>query len=190
MPRIDAPTVAEHRRMRHRSVVESAAHLLMTSGAAAVTPAAVAEAAGLARSSVYQYFPTSNELVSGAVEEVFRRYTDHVVRSVAGLEGSRQERLVAYVQASFDALDLGVWPALGLAADLTPEYRERMATLHLCLARPLADILEDSEEPTIESILALGVIQSGVVMVQRGLDAEDTIQRTMAFLGGALQHAA
>lgn len=190
MPRIDAPTVAEHRRMRHRSVVESAAELLMRSGATAVTPAAVAEAAGLARSSVYQYFPTSNELVSGAVEEVFRRYTDYVVRSVAEVSGSRQERLVAYVRASFAALDLGVWPALGLAADLTPEYRERMAALHLGLARPLAAILEDAEEPTIDSILALGVIQSGVVMVQRGLDTEDTIDRTLSFLCGALQSAA
>ena len=57
MPRIDAPTVAEHHVMRRDAIIAAARDLLGTAGASAVTPAAVAGRSGLARTSVYQYFP-------------------------------------------------------------------------------------------------------------------------------------
>ena len=57
MPRIEAATVAEHNAMRRRQVVDAAAEVLGDVGVGGFTPAAVAKRAGLARSSMYQYYP-------------------------------------------------------------------------------------------------------------------------------------
>ena len=59
MPRIDAPTVAEHHAQRRAALLAAAEELLAEQGVEAVTPAAVGARAGLARSSVYQYFSSS-----------------------------------------------------------------------------------------------------------------------------------
>ncbi len=52
MPRIDAPTVAEHHQMRRAALMAAAGDLLATQGVESVTLGAVGAAAGLARSSV------------------------------------------------------------------------------------------------------------------------------------------
>ena len=56
MPKISAPTVAEHRVRQRDALLHAATELLVDGGVSAVTPAAVGAAAGLARPSVYQYF--------------------------------------------------------------------------------------------------------------------------------------
>ena len=53
MPKIEAPTVAEHRAMRRRAVVDNAVDLLVSEGPAALTPAAVAKLTGLALSLIH-----------------------------------------------------------------------------------------------------------------------------------------
>ena len=73
MPRIEAPTLAEHHAQRRAAIVAAAVDLLGREGIGAVTPAAVASGSGLARSSLYQYFPSTAALVAAAVEESFTR---------------------------------------------------------------------------------------------------------------------
>ena len=73
MPRIDAPTVAEHSAQRRAAIVDAAVDLLGREGITGVTPAAVASAAGLARSSVYQYFASTDALVAAGVEGSLQR---------------------------------------------------------------------------------------------------------------------
>ena len=75
MPRIDAPTVAEHHARRRAALVAAGADLLASGGVEAVTLGAVGSATGLARSSVYQYFDSAPALLAAVVEEVFPRST-------------------------------------------------------------------------------------------------------------------
>ena len=56
MPRITAPTVAEHRDQRWADLVAAGQELLVTEGPDAVTMTAVAARAGLSRTAVYEYF--------------------------------------------------------------------------------------------------------------------------------------
>ena len=49
MPRITAPTLAEHQARQRDALVEAAVAILATEGVAAATPAAVGARAGLAR---------------------------------------------------------------------------------------------------------------------------------------------
>ena len=67
MPRISAPTVAQHRMRQRDALLHAATELLVSGGLSAVTPAAVGAAAGLARPSVYQYFSSGAQRPAAAL---------------------------------------------------------------------------------------------------------------------------
>ena len=136
MPRINAPTLAEHQVQRRADVVGAAVDLLIGSGPAAVTPAAVAAAAGLARSSVYQYFPSTGALVAVAVEQAFARATAALGAALAEA-GTPGDRVSAYVDAALDAAIDGHRPMASLAgADLPAECRDRVALSLIHISEP------------------------------------------------------
>src|ERR1044071_5681440 len=74
MPRIDAPTVAEHRANQERALLDAARAVLLAHGPQAVTPATVGAAAGLARSSVYKYFRSGDEILSRIVADALAEW--------------------------------------------------------------------------------------------------------------------
>ena len=69
MPKIQAPTVALHRELRRQQLMAAAMELALSNGAEAISVAAVANKAGLARSSIYEYFASSADLVADLVLE-------------------------------------------------------------------------------------------------------------------------
>ena len=64
MPRIAAPTVAEHRDMRRASLLAAARDLLREGGSSALTMGALASATGLSRPTVYEYFPSTDAVIA------------------------------------------------------------------------------------------------------------------------------
>ena len=75
MPKIQAATIGENREMRRQQLMSAALELAMSKGAGAITVAAVAQKAGLARSSIYEYFSSSADLVADLVIEELDYYT-------------------------------------------------------------------------------------------------------------------
>src|SRR5690606_41753595 len=63
MPKISAPTVAEHRVAQRAALLSAGESVLLESGLAGVSPRTVCERAGLARSSFYDYFATRDDLL-------------------------------------------------------------------------------------------------------------------------------
>ena len=84
MPKIQAPTVALHRELRRQQLIDAAMGLAMANGAESVTVAAVAVKAGLARSSIYEYFASSADLVADLVLEELEYYTHRLAEAVSG----------------------------------------------------------------------------------------------------------
>lgn len=76
VPRIAAPTVEEHRRMRRKQILDAAIELLRTGEA--VTMAAIAEMSGLPRTTVYEYFTSAEQVIEQA-----REYRDEPLRLLA-----------------------------------------------------------------------------------------------------------
>ncbi|MEI2649358.1 MAG: TetR/AcrR family transcriptional regulator [Dermatophilaceae bacterium] len=137
MPRIDAPTVAEHNAMRRRQVVDAAALVLSEVGAAAFTPAAVAKQAGLARSSMYQYYPSTDALLGAAVAEMLERSRDRMIAAVAAAD-TPAERVTAYVREAIDDATSGHATIPDLSGMHMPEVcREGVRALHDELLAPL-----------------------------------------------------
>src|ERR1043165_8521056 len=106
MPRISAATVAEHHARQRLALVRAARELLEGGDAEAVTFAAVARATGLARNSVYKYFPGRPELLAAAGEDATPRWTDAIRTGMAAAYTPR-ERIAAYVCAQLELVRTG-----------------------------------------------------------------------------------
>lgn len=170
MPRIEAPTVAEHNVMRRRQVIDAAADVLRDGGVAGFSPAAVAKRAGLARSSMYQYYPSTDALLGAAITTMLERSRDRMVAAVDGA-ATPAERVTAYIRAAIaDARD-GHGAALDIAGVTMPEVcRDGIRLLHDQLRAPLLTALRDAEvsHPATVAILVQGLVNAAVSAVTHG----------------------
>ncbi len=167
MPRITAPTVAEHREQQLRAVLDSARAILGETRAAP-TLAATAERAGLARSSIYRYFASAEELLAAVVADVFPEWAGKV-RDRVEEASTPGEKVWAYICANVDLFassEQDVATALSEIAD--PHLlREPMEAFHAELQRPLLAALADHGEPRPE--LMAETIESALMQVARRL---------------------
>lgn len=189
MPKIDAPTVAEHHAKQRASVIAAARHALGTGGIAGVTPGAVAKTTGLARTSIYQYFPSTGALLTVAIEDMFQ---DAGRRIDAELQGSTDpwQRICAYVSVALRAAAGEYGPFHSLPHDdLPPSTRARLRELHDKLAAPLTDAVRefDITSPEMTTALILGCIGSGITMARQGRDVAQVTEATCAFIAGGLR---
>lgn len=89
-PKIQAETIAAQRQLRQRQLIDAALSIALESGAASITVAAVAEKAGMARSSIYEYFSSSADLVADLVMEELALYQGRLSQAVTGIEDPYQ----------------------------------------------------------------------------------------------------
>ncbi len=174
MPRIEAATVAEHNAMRRVQVVTASADVLAEVGISGFTPAAVAKKAGLARSSMYQYYPSTDALLGTAVAELLRRSRDRMVAAV-GAASTPAERVTAYIQAAIEDASEGHANLSDLAGIAMPEVcREAVRELHDELIEPLRAALADggAPDPAIASVLVRGLVNSAVTAIGHGIPRE------------------
>lgn len=187
VPRIDAPTVAEHSAHRRAAIVRAATELLALSGPQAVTPAAVAKVAGLARSSVYQYFPSTGALVAIAVEEAFAQARGRLVAALADAR-TPAARIAAYVDASLDAAIDGHRPMTSLDLPSLPaQCRDRVSELHAGLLEPLVAALVDAGSTDAVGVAGLvnAVVVAAAGQVVRGESVSVVRRRVQGFVATA-----
>lgn len=163
MPRIDAPTVAEHRARQRRALIDAARELL-AEGGRVPSMASVGRRAGLARTSVYQYFSSPRELMSEVVATVFPDWAREVTDRVEAA-ASPSGRVWAYIEAN---ITLFASPEQKLAhvlarvvepSVLEGPMREYHAQLQTALREALAELGEPDPEAMAQTINA--IIRSG-----------------------------
>lgn len=185
MPRIEAPTVAEHHQMRRAALIAAAGDLLATKGVEAVTLGAVGAAAGLARSSVYQYFDSTGSLLAALIEQELPRATAHLTAVVARA-GDPAEKVETFVKASLRAATDENHRALAALdwADLPPECRARLAQLHQEQLAPLVDALADlgARDPQITASLIYGLVRSAAAAINTGTPRTRVTRETLVLI--------
>jgi AcrR family transcriptional regulator len=193
VPRIDAPTVAEHHRRRRADLVAAGAVLLADGGIDAVTLAGVGAATGLARSSVYQYFDSSAALLAAVVEDVFPRSIAKLRRAV-DRAATPTEKVDAYVGTALDlAVDTRHRSLYALAgAPLPDECRARIAELHQQQFAPLREAVEGVgvTDPDLTTLLVLGVLQSATQSVVEGAPRTRVKREVLAFVHAGIAGSA
>ena len=172
MPKISAPTVAEHRAAQRTALLTATEQLLVETGVAAVTPRAVAERAGLARSSFYEYFGSRDDVLTAVALAAFDRWAAEIEEALAGV--TAPDRLRVYVETTMRMTGDGKHDIAALLqqAELSPSRHEDIMALHTVLLRPVVALLAEEGVPDAEAhaVLVQGLLNAGVQSVTHGAD--------------------
>lgn len=185
MPRISAPTVAQHRVRQRDALLHAATELLVSGGVSAVTPAAVGAAAGLARPSVYQYFSSGADILAAVVEDAFPRANQSLQVALDAAVGPA-EKLDAYVRETLRLAAEGAHrPAAALAAGQLPsECLARLRELHREQAAPFMDALQALALPELPLTARLlgGVLEAAMGAVEDGASLDAVTELTLGLV--------
>ncbi len=169
MPKISAPTVVEQRAIQRSGILSAAADLLVEGGVPALSPAAVAQRAGMARSNVYRYFDSMAALLATVVEEAYPLACSVVADELKGA-GTPYLRVEAFLGATLSMAADGRFRMIGALArvDLPAMCRERVDELDATYAEPLRIALRELDPSTadLRAELVLGALFAGVRRVE------------------------
>lgn len=184
MPRIETETLAQHRDWRRNQLIEAAAAIAMESGGAAVTVAAVAQRAGLSRTSVYEYFSSGADLVADLVIEELKTFAKYLADQVDECTDpchcieSWIEGALTYIADGRHLL------AKALNATSLPDSRaNQIRNAHRALLAPLMKGLEALNVQDMPRALAFiqAITDASSKRIEAGHDAEVEIKTATVF---------
>ena len=184
MPHIETPTLAQHRDWRRAQLIDAAAAIAIESGGGAVTVAAVAQRAGLSRTSVYEYFSSGSDLVADLVIDELRTFAS-VLQSAVGECDEPYLCIELWISGALQYIADGrhlLAKALN-AATLPQERSHSIGTAHRALLAPLNKALTQIGVKDIAQ--ALSYIQAttdvATKRIESGFDAEAEIKSATRF---------
>jgi AcrR family transcriptional regulator len=191
MPRIAAPTVAEHRARQREALVSAARELLIDGGYAALSFSALAARTGLARPTIYSYFRSKEDLVVRLCEAEFPAVAAETTRAVERAATPR-DQVAAFVRAQLRVAQQRRYRiAHALAnAPLSDDARRRIMSLHRELMPSAVPLFTAAghPQPLLAAALLQGLINAGVTAIDAGEPPRRVIELTIgAALDGVAQ---
>lgn len=192
MPKISAPTVAEHRTAQRAAMLEAAESILLSEGVTAVSPASVSGRAGLARSTFYEYFPSRDDLLVALARAAFETWGKEVHAAVS-MEAPGIDQFRAYIAITLrltaDGRHAMATALRGVA--LAPKDRDAIAAMHTGLDDPLQRVLIDLgvSQPRLTAPLVHGALGSAMSMITAGRDLDAVTRATTELLLDGLVHS-
>ena len=150
MPKISGPNIPELVAAQEEAIVAAATELIAERGVNRVRLSDIAEAVGLARTSLYRYFPTKTSILHRWFETAMSPLID-ASSAIATSSAPRDERLRKWIDLQVDFLEVQHNQAMITASreadDMSDEVRSRIAerhrdlyaTLHLIVTSPGVD---------------------------------------------------
>ncbi|GGD21948.1 TetR/AcrR family transcriptional regulator [Nocardioides daphniae] len=179
MPRINADSLAEHRAQQRRALLD-AARALLADSSAAPSLAEVGRRTGLARTSLYQYFSSREELLDAVIADVLPRWSERIHAAMDAAPGPGA-KVAAYVEVNLALVDEGEH---AVVRGLATHARDRMATagkaMHDEIVRPLLDAL-GGDEALAEMVQA--VVYTASRMLEEGRDRAEVAGHVTTLLG-------
>lgn len=176
MPRIQAPTVAEHRAAQHRVLLDVAREILAETGRPP-TLTLVAARAGLARPSLYQYFRSSEDLLNAVVQDVFPRWSARVAAAMDAA-ATPADRVLAYVLTNFELITEGEHALATVLAEVAPgdTVAEQSRAMHKQLLEPLVETLRRLGVSTVPETAEMinAIVFAGSKLIESGTDLQTT----------------
>ena len=186
MPKISAQTVAEHVQQQHAAVIESASRLFAQRGVSQVSLADIAADVGLARNSLYRYFPDKSHLLAAwfrsELEPLQARSQDIVTQPVPV-----KERLVAWISLQLEYLAApehrAILQAVAELATLDEDLRGEIAEGHRLLYGGLSELVQRYRgeqsldrsalrefDPEVAVMFIVGMVRTASELVAGGRD--------------------
>jgi len=132
MPRISAESIEEHVSQQTARILEAATALFREHGYRRTDMEHIAEAVGLARNSLYRYFPNKDCILLACVQRDMVPFLAEM-RSLAARLPDPLERLGAWLDAQVDMATSPAHATLEMMAEirrLAPELRRQVMELH------------------------------------------------------------
>jgi len=184
MPKIQTDSLVEHRDWRRNQLIEAAAAIALESGGDSVTVAAVAQRAGLSRTSVYEYFASSSDLIADLIIDELKTFTEILNASVSEIYDPF-DAIQCWIETSLSYVADGrhlLAKALN-ATDIPRERGVQIAAAHRALLAPLTASLQAIG--ITDTAQALYLLQAATDVatkrIENGNDAEREIVKTSAF---------
>lgn len=184
MPRIETKTLAQHRDWRRHQLIDAAASIAMESGGAAVTVSAVAQRAGLSRTSVYEYFASSADLVADLVLDELHGLADYLGTQLSDCTEPRS-CIESWISGALTYISDGrhlLAKALN-ATTLPLERSQQIKAAHRALLAPLMKSLVDLKVQDVQRALAFiqAVTDVSTKRIEAGHDAKVEIESATLF---------
>jgi AcrR family transcriptional regulator len=149
MPRINAPSIAEHIARQESAILAAAADLFAERGVAGTDLGDIAAAVGLARSSLYRYFPDKQHIL-------LRWFEREMVPVLTASEeilrgpGSVDDRLGAWLDYQLDEMAKPEHDVLlrlaEEAAATSPDIQQVIAEGHMAMYHTLGAVMDEALE--------------------------------------------
>jgi AcrR family transcriptional regulator len=142
MPRIRAETIAQHKALTRRQILDAAQELIAEVGSAEISLGEIASAVGIGRTTLYEYFTDRDDVIASLVEDQFPEVVEQYLAGIpADLTPPEQLVEVAERTVQFVAAD----PVLGLilhreVGRLRPAVQQRIRAAHADLISEVATI--------------------------------------------------
>ena len=183
-PKIQAATIVEQRAMRQRQLIDAALAIALESGAASITVGAVAQRAGLARSSIYEYFSSSADLIADLVIEELALYQKRLSQAVIGTQDPYQHIELWIAEALQYVVDGRHMLIKSLNAATIPEFRrDEISQGHRNLMTTISAPLQEIGLTDIRGAMSYlqNTIEAASVRIESGSDAEIEIQSAQIY---------
>lgn len=142
MPRIRAGTIAQHKEMTRRQILDAAQQLIAEVGSADIALGDISAEIGIGRTTLYEYFADLDDVIASLVEEELPAVVDGIISGIpAGMSAPDHLLEVAERTVRFVATD----PVLGLilhreVGRLSAAAQHRIRVAHADLVSEVAAV--------------------------------------------------
>ena len=197
VPKIRAASIDEHKELTRRSLLDAAFDVIAEAGTAEVPLGEIALAAGVGRTTFYDYFDDRDDVIASLVEEKLPDVISELIESVPE-DLATTDRLARLASATveFVATDRVFGVILHREAGrMGQEAQERIRSSHAQLATELASIYMNGVQEGVfremPPYLAGRLIQDTIMSAARTLIEDDSRRKEVtegveAFLLGGL----
>lgn len=184
MPKIAAPTVAEHRELVRETLVDAAERILRAGDP--LTAGVVSAAAGIARNSIYRYVDSVDDLRGMVLARYLPAWDKAVSEALAPLEDPG-DRIVEWVRVNLEQAQttghswlMDVSRGSAAASSATSQIADYAhSILRDALGSAWIQLVADETEARIQSALTLGLLEAAFQRLDSGLPNERLITATM-----------
>ncbi|HIE21986.1 MAG TPA: TetR/AcrR family transcriptional regulator [Acidimicrobiia bacterium] len=191
MPRIRASSIGEHKALTRRSLLDAARDLIEERGTAEISLGDIAFAAGVGRTTFYDYFADRDDVIAALVEEELPRVVADLIAVVPdGLSTAERLATLAAETVEFVAKDRVFGVILHREVGrMSPDAQERIVASHVQLSTELADLYRRGvEEGVFRSLpprLAGSLIQDTIMSAAKVfIEGEDSPERLEEITSG------
>jgi len=190
MPKISAPTLVEQRAWRRSQLLDAASAIALENGPTSITVSTVAARAGLSRTSFYEYFSSSSEIVAELITDELNEFTEFLAQKVAAASVP-EEAIAAWIEGSLEYVADGrhlLARALS-TLEISTERSTQIGIAHRKMLAPLSTPLNQLGVTDVRQALALihAATESATRRIEAGLDSAREIESTREFLIAGLR---